>query len=117
MIAWAEHVVPCLASIEVALDEAADDMPPGTIFWTHRDDTGPDNDSTQQNWIELMAATFPPEVCQNFVLPAVSREWTVHRCSRLAKSSLMWKATSCVHLTIFAQGTCARHFKLFEGLY
>ena len=57
-----------LTAIEVALGEATDGIPPGVIFWTHRDDFGPDNDPTQRNWIEWMAATFPPEVCQNFVL-------------------------------------------------
>ena len=68
MIDRAKNVVPGLASIEVALDEATDDLPPGVILWTHRDDIGSDNDPTQQRWIEWMAATFPPEVCENFVL-------------------------------------------------
>jgi hypothetical protein len=43
------------------------------VFWTHRGDTGPDNDATQQDWIEWMAATFRAEVCQNFVLLPVYR--------------------------------------------
>ena len=68
MIDRAKHVVPGLTAIEVALDEATDEMPPGVILWTHRDDVGPDEDLTQRSWIEWMAATFPPEVCQNFVL-------------------------------------------------
>ena len=34
-----------------------------------------------------MAATFPPEVCENFRPSAgLSREWTVDRCSTLAES-------------------------------
>ncbi len=73
MIDRAKHVVPGLASIEVALDEATDDMPPGVILWTHRDDVGNDDDPTQRSWIEWMAATFPPEVCENFVLLPVYR--------------------------------------------
>jgi hypothetical protein len=73
MIDRAKHSVPGLASIEVALDEATDDMPPGVILWTHRDDIGTDDDPTQRSWIEWMAATFPPEVCQNFVLLPVYR--------------------------------------------
>ena len=73
MIDWAKHLVPSLSSIEVALDEMADDMPPGVILWTHRDDIGTEDDPTQRRWIEWMAATFPPEVCQNFVLLPIYR--------------------------------------------
>ena len=82
MIDRAKHVVPGLASIEVALDESTDEMPPGVILWTHRDDIGTDDDPTQRSWIEWMAATFPPEVCENFVLLPVYRNIaTVHgRC-------------------------------------
>jgi hypothetical protein len=73
MIDGAKHVVRGLTAIEVALDEATDEMPPGVILWTHRDDIGPDNDPTQRSWMEWMPATFPPEVCQNFVLLLVYR--------------------------------------------
>ena len=73
MIDWAKHFVPGLSSIEVALDEATEDMPPGVILWTHRDDVGTDDDPAQRSWIEWMAATFPPEVCENFVLLPVYR--------------------------------------------
>ena len=68
MIDRAKHAVPGLAAIEVALDEATDDMPPAVVLWTFRDDIGTDDDPTQRSWIEWMAVTFPPEVCQNFVL-------------------------------------------------
>ena len=40
MIDRAKHVVPGLASIEAALDEVTDDMPPGLTLWTHRGDIG-----------------------------------------------------------------------------
>jgi hypothetical protein len=73
MIDKAKNFVPGLSSIEVALDEATEDMPPGVILWTHRDDVGTDDDPTQRSWIEWMAATFPAEVCQNFVLLPVYR--------------------------------------------
>ena len=73
MIDRAKDVVPGLASIEVVLDVATDEMPPGVILRTDRDDIGSDNDPTQQRWIEWMAATFPPEVCQKFVLLPVCR--------------------------------------------
>jgi len=73
MIDRAKHVVPGLTAIEVALDDATDEMPPGVVLWTHRDDIGSENDPTQRSWIDWMAATFPPEVCQNFVLLPVYR--------------------------------------------
>jgi hypothetical protein len=73
MIDRAKHVVPGLAAIEVALDVATEEMPPGVILWMHGDDVGTDNDPTQRSWMEWMAATFPPEVCQNFVLLPVYR--------------------------------------------
>jgi hypothetical protein len=40
MIARAKQVVPGLTSIEVALDEATDEMPPRAILWTHCDNNG-----------------------------------------------------------------------------
>jgi hypothetical protein len=40
MIDRAKHVVLGLASIEVALDEATDEMPPRAILWTHCDNNG-----------------------------------------------------------------------------
>ena len=75
MIDRTKHVVPGLMAIDVALGEATDEIPAAVILWTHRDDTGSDNDTTQQNWIEWMAATFPPEVCQNFVLLPIYRTY------------------------------------------
>ncbi len=64
----ARQVVPGLRSIEVVLDAATEEIPPGVVLWTHRDDIGPRHDPTHRNWIDWMAATFPPEVCQNFTL-------------------------------------------------
>jgi hypothetical protein len=68
MIDRARQVVPGLRSIEVVLDEATEEMPPGLVLWTHRDDIGPGNDPTHRNWIDWMAATFPPDACQKFTL-------------------------------------------------
>ena len=73
MLERAKRVVPDLMAIEVELGEATDEIPAAVVFWTHRGDTGPDNDATQQDWIAWMAATFPAEVCQNFVLLPVYR--------------------------------------------
>ncbi|HMF36786.1 MAG TPA: hypothetical protein VKF17_09105 [Isosphaeraceae bacterium] len=39
---------------------------PGLLLWTHRDDIGPEKDPTHRNWIQRMAATFPPEVYLTF---------------------------------------------------
>jgi hypothetical protein len=61
MLERANRVVPGLMAIDVELGEATDEIPAAVVFWTHRDDTGPDNDPTQHDWIEWMAATFPAE--------------------------------------------------------
>jgi hypothetical protein len=71
MIDRARRVVAGLRSIEVVLDEATEEMPPGVILWVHRDGCEPGNDSTHQDWIEWMATSCPPEVCQNFALLSV----------------------------------------------
>ena len=39
-------------SIEIAIDEATDDMPLRVILWKHRDDIGTDDDLTQRSLIE-----------------------------------------------------------------
>ena len=71
MIDRARHVVSGLRSIEVVLDEATDEMPPGVVLWVHRGDIGPVSDPTHRDWIDWMIATFPPIVCQNFTLLSV----------------------------------------------
>jgi hypothetical protein len=71
MIDRATHTVPGLRSIEVALDDATQEMPEGVVLWTHRDDQGTEPDSTHRDWIGWMAATFPPDVCQNFTLLSI----------------------------------------------
>jgi hypothetical protein len=71
MIDRARHAVTGLRSIEVALDEGTEEMPPGVVLWAHRDNIGPESDPTHRDWIEWMATTFPPEVCQNFSLLSV----------------------------------------------
>jgi hypothetical protein len=71
MIERAERFVPGLRSIEVALDDATQEMPAGVVLWTHREDSGAGSDPTHRDWIDWMAATFPPNVCQNFTLLSV----------------------------------------------
>jgi hypothetical protein len=71
MVDWARLIVPGLMSIEVALNGATEEMPPGVVLWTHRDDCGTGNDPTHRQWVDWIAATFPPEVCQNFTLLSV----------------------------------------------
>ena len=71
MIDRARQIVPGLRSIEVVIDEATEEMPPGVVLWAHRDDNGPDSDPTHREWIDWMVATFPPDVCQNFTLLSV----------------------------------------------
>ena len=71
MIDRARHVVTGLQSIDVVLDEATEEMPSGVVLWAHRDDVGPESDPTHRDWIEWLAATFSPEVCQNFTLLSI----------------------------------------------
>ena len=71
MIERARQTVTGLRSIEVVLDEATEEMPPAVVLWVHRDDIDPGSDPTHRDWINWMAATFPPEVCQNFTLLSV----------------------------------------------
>jgi len=71
MIDRARHVVPGLMSIEVVLDEATEEMPPGVVLWVHRDSMGLGSDATHRDGIDWMAATFSPEVCQHFTLLSV----------------------------------------------
>ena len=71
MIDRARQIVPGLRSIEVVLDDATEEMPSGVVLWIHRDDVGPGSDPTHRDWIDWMAATFPPDVCQNFTLLSV----------------------------------------------
>ena len=71
MIDRARQVVPGLRSIEVVLDEATEEVPPGVVIWVHCDGIGSAGDATHRDWIDWMAATFPPEVCQHFTLLSV----------------------------------------------
>jgi hypothetical protein len=75
MIDRAGHIVPDLRSIEVVLDEATEEMPAGVVLWIHRDEVSPgggsDGDPTHRDWIDWMAATFPPDVCRNFTLLSI----------------------------------------------
>jgi hypothetical protein len=71
MIDRARNVVSGLRSIEVVLDDATDEMPPGIVLWVHRDDCGTGYDPTHRDWIDWMVTAFPPEVCQNFTLLSV----------------------------------------------
>jgi hypothetical protein len=71
MIDRAARTVPGLRSIEVVLDEATAEMPAGLVLWVHRYAVDPGSDPTHRDWIDWMAATFPPEVCQNFTLLSV----------------------------------------------
>ena len=71
MIDRARQIVPGLRSIEVVLDEATAEMPAGIVLWVLRDDVDPASDPTHRDWIDWMAATFPPDVCENFALLSV----------------------------------------------
>lgn len=68
MLEHTQQVVPGLRSIEVKLDETPETGPPGVVLWAHRDDPGPGDDAAERRWWGWQIETFPPEVCQNFIL-------------------------------------------------
>jgi hypothetical protein len=68
MLERTKQTVPGLRAIEVELDDTPETGPPGVIIWAHRDDPGPGRDRTDWNWGGWKVGTFPPEVCQNFVM-------------------------------------------------
>ena len=74
MIGQARHIVPGLRSIEVALDEATEEMPSGVVLWTHRESISPGSDPTHRAWIDWIVESFPSDVCQNFTLLSVYHE-------------------------------------------
>jgi len=117
MIDRARHMVPGLRSIEVVLDAATEEMPAGVVLWTHRDDIGLGNDPTHRNWIDWMAATFPPDVCQSFTLqqfPACGfrPENTLVLISHFA-NSLRTMLSRIPYLTAWANGV-TRHGTCFR---
>jgi hypothetical protein len=71
MLDRAKLTVPGLTSIEVVLDDVTAETPPGVVLWVHREDVGAEADRTHQDWIDWIAETFPPNVCQNFTLLSV----------------------------------------------
>jgi hypothetical protein len=66
----AKQFVPILSLVKVVLGEATDDMPPGVILVTHRDEIGVDDDPIQRTWI---AAAFLPGVRHDLVLLPFTR--------------------------------------------
>ena len=71
MLGQTKQTVPGLRSIEVELDDTPETGPPGVAIWAHRDDPGPGRDLTDRNWGRWKVETFPPEVCQNFVMLSI----------------------------------------------
>jgi hypothetical protein len=74
MIERARRILPRVRSIEVEIDEATEATAAAVVLWAHRNDTAPASDSTHRDWIDWMAETFPPEVCQNFTLLSVHHD-------------------------------------------
>jgi hypothetical protein len=66
-----KQVVADLRAIEVTLDDTPETGPPGVILWAHRTEPWKGDDPTDRNWGEWFVQTFPPEVCQNFVILSI----------------------------------------------
>jgi hypothetical protein len=54
--------------------DGTEEMPPGVVLWGHRDDVGAGSDPTHRDRIDRMAATCPPDVCQNFTLLSICHD-------------------------------------------
>jgi hypothetical protein len=57
-----------LRSIEVVLDDESNEIPAGIVLWAHRDNVGPEIDSTQREWIDWILSAVPAKACQNFTM-------------------------------------------------
>jgi hypothetical protein len=73
MIEHTRQVVPRLRAIHVTLeyDPACPSNDPGVVIWAHRDDLSAEEawtDQTDWDWGGWKVTTFPPEVCQHFVM-------------------------------------------------
>ena len=69
MVEHSKQAVPGLQSLEVTLEidpDGSDD--PRVVLWARRDDPNVGNDRTEWRWDEWMVQSFPPEVCQHYVL-------------------------------------------------
>ena len=71
MIDWVKHMVPGLKFIEVCLTRRRRKYPRRWCSGPHRDDIGSGDDPTHRHWIDWLATTFEPAVCQNFTLLSV----------------------------------------------
>jgi len=68
MLDHTRRAVADLRAIEVTLDETPETGPPGVIIDAHRGEPWVGDDPTNRNWGRWLVETFPPEVCQHFVL-------------------------------------------------
>ena len=57
-----------LRAIEVYLDDVPGTIPPGIVIDAHRGEPWVGDDPTNRDWGRWLVETFPPEVCQHFVL-------------------------------------------------
>jgi hypothetical protein len=66
-----KQVVADLRAIEVTLDDTPETGPPGVILWAHHTEPWNGVDRTDWDWGMWFVQTFPPEVCQNFVILSI----------------------------------------------
>ncbi len=72
MLQHALQTVPGLRSIEVTLEynpETGDD--PRVVIWSYMEDNGRVDDPTEDEYGRWKVTTFPPEVCEHFVMLTV----------------------------------------------
>lgn len=72
MLEHARQTVPGLRAIEVTLEfnpETHDK--PTVVIWSYMEDRGLEDDPTAMSWGRWKVTTFPPEVCEHFVMLTV----------------------------------------------
>jgi len=68
MLDHTRQAIADLRAIEVYLDDVPGTIPPGIVIVAHRGDPRTGDDPTNRNWGRWLVETFPPEVCEHFVL-------------------------------------------------
>jgi hypothetical protein len=69
MIEHTRQAVPNLRRIEVTYEfDLSDEMHSSVVIWSHRDRHQAGDDPTNRGWSRWLVETFPPAVCQHFVM-------------------------------------------------
>jgi hypothetical protein len=69
MLDYVRETATGLRQIEVTLEyDPCEERPPVVTIWARRNLSASTDDPTNRTWADWFANTFPPEVCEQFVL-------------------------------------------------